>query len=105
MIPDIAVIGAGAAGLATAIFTRRNFNRGGPSPRSANRSVLLLDGARRPGAKILVSGGSRFPVSIVAFNKEGKIPTIYSWSLGLQQQLFAFRAEPRPPRVAEAPSV
>jgi len=48
------VVGAGAAGLATAIFARR-FNR---SP-----SVVLLDGARKPGAKILVSGGSRCNVT------------------------------------------
>jgi predicted Rossmann fold flavoprotein len=47
---DIAVVGAGAAGLAAAIFTRRL---------NPSRSVTLLDGAARPGAKILVSGGSR----------------------------------------------
>jgi len=51
---DVAVVGAGAAGLATAIFIRR-FN---PSC-----SVVLLDSARRPGAKILVSGGSRCNVT------------------------------------------
>jgi predicted Rossmann fold flavoprotein len=51
---DVAVVGAGAAGLATAIFTRR-FN---PS-----RSVVLLEGAKRPGAKILVSGGGRCNVT------------------------------------------
>jgi len=50
----VAIVGAGAAGLATAIFTRR-FNR--------RRSVVLLDGARAPGAKILVSGGSRCNVT------------------------------------------
>ena len=48
------MVGAGAAGLATAIFARR-FNR--------SRSVVLLDGARRPGAKILVSGGARCNVT------------------------------------------
>src|SRR5947209_20521815 len=47
---DVAIVGAGAAGLATAIFTRRE-NR--------SRSVVLIEGARKPGAKILVSGGSR----------------------------------------------
>jgi predicted Rossmann fold flavoprotein len=47
---DVAIVGAGAAGLATAIFTRRQ-NR--------SRSVVLIEGARKPGAKILVSGGSR----------------------------------------------
>src|SRR3954469_10123996 len=51
---DVAIVGAGAAGLATAIFARR-FN--------AARSVVLLDGARAPGAKILVSGGSRCNVT------------------------------------------
>jgi predicted Rossmann fold flavoprotein len=50
----VAVVGAGAAGLATAIFARR-FNR--------SLSVVLLDGARRPGAKILVSGGARCNVT------------------------------------------
>jgi predicted Rossmann fold flavoprotein len=48
------VVGAGAAGLATAIFTRRA---------SPDCAVLLLEGAKRPGAKILVSGGSRCNVT------------------------------------------
>ena len=51
---DIAIVGAGAAGLATAIFA------GHARP---GRPILLLDGARRPGAKILVSGGSRCNVT------------------------------------------
>jgi predicted Rossmann fold flavoprotein len=51
---DVAIVGAGAAGLATAIFTRR-FNR--------STSVLVVDGARAPGAKILVSGGGRCNVT------------------------------------------
>ena len=46
----MAIVGAGAAGLATAIFARR----GNPA-----LSVVLLEGAKKPGAKILVSGGSR----------------------------------------------
>ena len=46
----IAIVGAGAAGLATAIFAAR---------RGAKGPIVLLDGATRPGAKILVSGGSR----------------------------------------------
>ena len=56
-LPDtcgVAIAGAGAAGLATAIFTRRS-NR--------SRSVVLLDGAKKPGAKILVSGGARCNVT------------------------------------------
>jgi predicted Rossmann fold flavoprotein len=55
--PVIAIVGAGAAGLATAIFAAR---RGVAEP------IVLLDGARRPGAKILVSGGSRCNVTNAA---------------------------------------
>src|SRR5437870_1803795 len=51
---DVAIVGAGAAGLATAIFARRA---------AAARSVVVLDGATRPGAKILVSGGGRCNVT------------------------------------------
>ena len=51
---DLSVVGAGAAGLATAIFAAR----ADPSCR-----VLCLDGARKIGAKILVSGGSRCNVT------------------------------------------
>jgi predicted Rossmann fold flavoprotein len=51
---DLIVIGAGAAGLATAIFTAR----AAPSCR-----IVCIDGARRIGAKILVSGGSRCNVT------------------------------------------
>jgi predicted Rossmann fold flavoprotein len=51
---DVAIVGAGAAGLATAIFARRL---------SPNLAVLLLDGAKKPGAKILVSGGGRCNVT------------------------------------------
>ena len=54
MQTDILIIGAGAAGLATAIFSRRS---------SRALTVLLVDGARRPGAKILVSGGGRCNVT------------------------------------------
>ena len=57
---DIAIVGAGAAGLATAIFVRR-----------LNRycSVVLLDSSVKPGAKILVSGGSRCNVTNVAVSE------------------------------------
>src|SRR3954463_11483763 len=51
---DAVVVGAGAAGLATAIFTLRH------EPRAR---IAVLDGAKRPGAKILVSGGSRCNVT------------------------------------------
>lgn len=51
---DVAIVGAGAAGLATAIFLLRE---------QPGLGVVLLEGARRPGAKILVSGGGRCNVS------------------------------------------
>jgi len=53
---DIAVVGAGAAGLATAIFAART---------DRSRRILILDGAKKPGAKILVSGGGRCNVTNV----------------------------------------
>jgi predicted Rossmann fold flavoprotein len=49
---DVAVIGAGAAGLMAAIFAAR-----------AGRKVVALDGAPRIGAKILISGGGRCNVT------------------------------------------
>jgi predicted Rossmann fold flavoprotein len=51
---DVVIVGAGAAGLATAIFTRRL---------APSLPVVLVEGAVRPGAKILVSGGSRCNVT------------------------------------------
>jgi predicted Rossmann fold flavoprotein len=54
VIDDLVIIGAGAAGLATAIFASRH------APRLR---VRCLDGARHIGAKILVSGGSRCNVT------------------------------------------
>jgi predicted Rossmann fold flavoprotein len=51
---DVGIVGAGAAGLAAAIFVRREH---------PNLRVVVFDGAARPGAKILVSGGSRCNVT------------------------------------------
>jgi predicted Rossmann fold flavoprotein len=50
----LAVVGAGAAGLMAALWARRT---------DPARPVLLLDGARTLGAKILVSGGGRCNVT------------------------------------------
>jgi predicted Rossmann fold flavoprotein len=64
------VIGAGAAGLATAIFARR---------RGAAGEIVALDGARTLGAKILVSGGGRCNVThreVSARDFWGSSPTI-----------------------------
>ncbi len=51
---DVAVVGGGAAGLATAIFCAQQ---------NPSLSVLILDGAVKLGAKILVSGGGRCNVT------------------------------------------
>jgi predicted Rossmann fold flavoprotein len=51
---DIAIIGAGAAGLMAGIFAART---------NPDLSVVLLDGAQKPGAKILISGGGRCNVT------------------------------------------
>lgn len=66
---DVAVVGAGAAGLATAIFTRRL---------NPALSVAVFDGKAKPGAKILVSGGSRCNVTnteVTAADFNGGKPT------------------------------
>lgn len=51
---EVAIIGGGAAGLATAIFTAR---------RARGMRIAILDGAKKLGAKILVSGGGRCNVT------------------------------------------
>ena len=51
---DIAIIGAGAAGLAAGIFA---------SETNPSLNIVLLDGAKTLGAKILISGGGRCNVT------------------------------------------
>jgi len=51
---DVVVVGAGAAGLAAAIFAAR------AAPQA---TIVALDGARKIGAKILVAGGGRCNVT------------------------------------------
>src|SRR5262245_9141083 len=51
---DVGIVGAGAAGLATAIFAKA------ASPAS---SVVVIEAARNPGATILISGGGRCNVT------------------------------------------
>lgn len=55
---DIAIIGAGAAGLTAAIFAGQRARAEG-----STLSICLIDGAKKPGAKILVSGGGRCNVT------------------------------------------
>jgi predicted Rossmann fold flavoprotein len=51
---DIVIVGAGAAGLIAAIFAGRA---------NAHRQIILVDGAAKLGAKILVAGGGRCNVT------------------------------------------
>ena len=55
---DIAVIGAGAAGLAASIFSAGAVAKG-----DCPKRIVLLDGTKTIGAKILVSGGGRCNVT------------------------------------------
>jgi hypothetical protein len=58
---DVVIVGGGAAGLATGIFCKRQ---------APDLRVICLDGARRIGAKILVSGGSRCNVTNRAVSEQ-----------------------------------
>src|SRR4051812_3921638 len=51
---DVAIIGAGAAGLMAGIWAGRT---------NPHRSIVILDGAAKLGAKILVAGGGRCNVT------------------------------------------
>ncbi|TVQ54428.1 MAG: NAD(P)/FAD-dependent oxidoreductase [Phycisphaerales bacterium] len=53
-VVDVAVVGAGAAGLMAGIWAGRT---------NPNRRIVLLDGAKSLGAKILVAGGGRCNVT------------------------------------------
>jgi hypothetical protein len=55
---DIAIVGGGAAGLAAGIFAGEAARAAGTS-----RHIIILDGAKSIGAKILVSGGGRCNVT------------------------------------------
>lgn len=53
---DLAIIGAGAAGLTAAIFAAE-------AARGTRIRIVLIESAKKPGAKILVSGGGRCNVT------------------------------------------
>ena len=57
---DVAVVGAGAAGLAASIFAAKATPKG-----ERTQGIVLLDGVKTIGAKILVSGGGRCNVTHV----------------------------------------
>lgn len=55
---DLVIVGAGAAGLMAAIWAGRIARR-----LHLSRRIVVLDGANKPGAKILVAGGGRCNVT------------------------------------------
>lgn len=79
---DIVIVGAGAAGLMTAIWAGRSF----PEQR-----IVVLDGARTLGAKILVSGGGRCNVTHDVID-----PAVYAGSSiqAIKKVLRRFDVEP-----------
>ncbi len=81
----MAIVGGGAAGLATAIFAARA---------SASSKVILLDGAGSLGAKILVSGGSRCNVT------NARVEASDFWRAGSPFVRQVLRAFPVPETVA-----
>lgn len=67
---------------------RQNINNfdGLGNPPVLDRPTLYAGNIDNLGPHLL-AGGTRFPVNLSAFEKENKTPTIYSWSLNIQQQL------------------
>ena len=67
---DIAIVGAGAAGLFAGVWAGRHFRA--VSARSAGppRTVMAFDGAKKLGAKILVAGGGRCNVTHHAVDEQ-----------------------------------
>lgn len=99
----LAIIGAGAAGLMAAIWAGRTSPPG--------TSVLLLDGAKEPGRKILISGGGRCNVlparsEPADFHTQGSRNVLRrlldSWKREEQQRFF--EEDLRLPLVLEADS-
>ncbi len=87
---DVAVIGAGAAGLLAAIHASER-----------GRRVLLLEKNRKPGVKILMSGGTRCNIThdtdnrgiIAEYGSPGKFLHSALAAFGVQDTLAFFHAE------------
>src|SRR5579864_7126058 len=87
---DVAVIGAGAAGLMAAL---RAAERG--------RRTLLLEKNRKPGVKILMSGGTRCNITqatnnsgiVAAYGPPGRFLHSALAALSVQDTLALFEAE------------
>lgn len=99
---DVVVIGAGAAGLVAAF---RAAERG--------RRVLLLEKNRKPGVKILMSGGTRCNITqatdergiVAAYGPPGKFLHSALAALGINDTVAMFEAEGVPTKVEETGKV
>ncbi len=89
---DIVIVGGGAAGLATAIFAGRAGRESAPGANPAR--ILVLDGAKSLGAKILVSGGSRCNVT------NAQVEASDFWRAGSSFVKQVLRALPVPETIA-----
>src|SRR5437879_9794510 len=95
---DIAVIGAGAAGLMAAIAAAEH-----------GRRTLLLEKNRKPGVKILMSGGTRCNLThatdnrgiVEAFGPPGRFLYSALAAFGVEETVNFFEAEGVPTKVEE----
>jgi predicted Rossmann fold flavoprotein len=99
---DVVVVGAGAAGQMAAIHAAER-----------GRRVLLLEKNRKPGVKILMSGGTRCNIThacdnrgiVEAFGPNGKFLHSALACLSVQQTVEFFEAEGVPTKVEETGKV
>jgi predicted Rossmann fold flavoprotein len=95
---DAIVLGAGAAGLMAAIHAAER-----------GRRVLLLEKGRKPGVKILMSGGTRCNIThdcdsrgiVAAFGPNGKFLHSALAAFGVPEAVALFEAEGVPTKVEE----
>lgn len=99
---DVIVIGAGAAGLMAAI-----------SAAERGRRVLLLEKNKKPGVKILMSGGTRCNITqatdnrgiVAAYGSAGKFLHAPLAALSVEQTIAFFESEGVPVKVEETGKV
>jgi predicted Rossmann fold flavoprotein len=99
---DVVVVGAGAAGLMAAIHAAER-----------GRRTLLLEKNRKPGVKILMSGGTRCNIThacdnrgiVRAYGPPGKFLHSALAALSVQQTVAFFEAEAVPTKVEETGKV
>src|SRR3954453_20599987 len=99
---DAIILGAGAAGLMAAIHAAER-----------GRRVLLLEKSRKPGVKILMSGGTRCNIThdcdsrgiVAAFGPNGKFLHSALAALGVRETVAFFEAEGVATKVEETGKV